>query len=246
MSRVPDQGFVASHYRMAVMPSQVGTTDYHAKFYANQLSRRLNGDSPDKLATSLMDSSVDLNPHQIDAALFAFQSPLSNGVILADEVGLGKTIEALFRVPGSVSNTPVCESDVSKQLGALTEGRKLETLEALEARALAWIEQEEAKLDAWAEDRRTNRVGDIEKIDKQITRLRREMSMNPGNIRERQQKRAEVDKLTEQRDDLEDLNRQRRRDISRERERLMARAYERINESSTMSELFTIRWSLNT
>jgi superfamily II DNA or RNA helicase len=37
---------------------------------------------------------VDLNPHQIDAALFAVRSPLSKGVILADEVGLGKTIEA--------------------------------------------------------------------------------------------------------------------------------------------------------
>jgi SNF2 family DNA or RNA helicase len=35
-----------------------------------------------------------LNPHQIDAALFAFSSPLSKGALLADEVGLGKTIEA--------------------------------------------------------------------------------------------------------------------------------------------------------
>lgn len=43
---------------------------------------------------SLFDASVDLNPHQIDAAMFALQSPLSKGVILADEVGLGKTIEA--------------------------------------------------------------------------------------------------------------------------------------------------------
>lgn len=43
---------------------------------------------------SLFDASVDLNPHQIEAAMFALQSPLSEGVILADEVGLGKTIEA--------------------------------------------------------------------------------------------------------------------------------------------------------
>ncbi len=35
-----------------------------------------------------------MNPHQVEAALFAFKSPLSGGVILADEVGLGKTIEA--------------------------------------------------------------------------------------------------------------------------------------------------------
>lgn len=41
-----------------------------------------------------MDAQVDLNPHQVDAALFAFRSPLSKGALLADEVGLGKTIEA--------------------------------------------------------------------------------------------------------------------------------------------------------
>ena len=48
----------------------------------------------DKLASALSDAQVDLNPHQIEAALFAFRSPLSKGAILADEVGLGKTIEA--------------------------------------------------------------------------------------------------------------------------------------------------------
>jgi SNF2 family DNA or RNA helicase len=41
-----------------------------------------------------LDAQVDLNPHQVEAALFAFKSPLSKGAILADEVGLGKTIEA--------------------------------------------------------------------------------------------------------------------------------------------------------
>jgi len=48
----------------------------------------------DRLSMSLFDAAVDLNPHQIEAALFALESPLSKGVILADEVGLGKTIEA--------------------------------------------------------------------------------------------------------------------------------------------------------
>jgi SNF2 family N-terminal domain. len=47
----------------------------------------------DRLSMALFDASVDLNPHQIEAALFALQNPLSKGVILADEVGLGKTIE---------------------------------------------------------------------------------------------------------------------------------------------------------
>jgi superfamily II DNA or RNA helicase len=54
----------------------------------------MGADSADMLASTLVDAQVDLNPHQVEAALFAFQSPLSKGVILADEVGLGKTIEA--------------------------------------------------------------------------------------------------------------------------------------------------------
>ena len=69
-------------------------TIYHAKIIANQLSRRYASDSVEKFSTTLSEAQVDLNPHQIDAALFAFKSPLSSGVILADEVGLGKTIEA--------------------------------------------------------------------------------------------------------------------------------------------------------
>jgi hypothetical protein len=68
-------------------------TDYHAKYYAHDLTR-LGSAGLDRLSMSLFDAAVDLNPHQIEAALFALQSPLSKGVILADEVGLGKTIEA--------------------------------------------------------------------------------------------------------------------------------------------------------
>ena len=69
-------------------------TSYHAKYFAAELLRRSASDDIDKLSMSLFDASVDLNPHQIEAALFAFRSPLSKGVLLADEVGLGKTIEA--------------------------------------------------------------------------------------------------------------------------------------------------------
>lgn len=69
-------------------------TAYHAKLFAHELTKRSSSDNVDKLASALSDAQVDLNPHQIEAALFAFRSPLSKGAILADEVGLGKTIEA--------------------------------------------------------------------------------------------------------------------------------------------------------
>lgn len=69
-------------------------TDYHAKYFAHALLRSSTEDGIEKISRSLFDAAVDLNPHQIDAALFALKSPLSKGVVLADEVGLGKTIEA--------------------------------------------------------------------------------------------------------------------------------------------------------
>jgi type III restriction enzyme len=76
--------------------SQPGISEYHACYFAHELTRRCPSDSIQKLAATLanVQAQVDLNPHQIDAALFAFRSPLSKGAILADEVGLGKTIEA--------------------------------------------------------------------------------------------------------------------------------------------------------
>ena len=69
-------------------------TACHAKYFAHDLTRRCASDSVEKLASVLSDAQVDLNPHQIEAALFAFRNPFSRGAILADEVGLGKTIEA--------------------------------------------------------------------------------------------------------------------------------------------------------
>lgn len=69
-------------------------TPYHAKYFAYALTQKNTADGVGRLSQSLFDASVDLNPHQIEAALFALKSPLSKGVLLADEVGLGKTIEA--------------------------------------------------------------------------------------------------------------------------------------------------------
>src|SRR5271166_6616365 len=69
-------------------------TAYHARYFAHELTRRRPSADVDRLSMSLFDACVDLNPHQIEAAMFALKSPLSKGVLLADEVGLGKTIEA--------------------------------------------------------------------------------------------------------------------------------------------------------
>ena len=69
-------------------------TPYHTAYYAHELTRRNASDGIARLGSSLLGATVDLNPHQLDAALFASRALLSGGGILADEVGLGKTIEA--------------------------------------------------------------------------------------------------------------------------------------------------------
>ncbi|WP_236589099.1 SNF2-related protein [Ramlibacter aurantiacus] len=73
---------------------QRALTPHQSLYYAWLLTRRAAGDSVEALASTLVDAQVHLNPHQVEAALFACANPLSRGVILADEVGLGKTIEA--------------------------------------------------------------------------------------------------------------------------------------------------------
>ncbi|MDQ2667268.1 MAG: DEAD/DEAH box helicase [Gemmatimonadota bacterium] len=70
------------------------STPYHSQYWAHALTLKGPAGSMESLSRSIANARVDLNPHQVDAALFAVRSPLSKGVILADEVGLGKTIEA--------------------------------------------------------------------------------------------------------------------------------------------------------
>ena len=63
-----------------------------AHYHAHRLT--VAGSGQEAFTRSLSSARVEMNPHQVEAALFALESPLSKGVVLADEVGLGKTIEA--------------------------------------------------------------------------------------------------------------------------------------------------------
>lgn len=65
-----------------------------AKYFAYKLTILNRIGKLGNITQGLLNAQVDLNPHQIESATFALNSPLSKGTILADEVGLGKTIEA--------------------------------------------------------------------------------------------------------------------------------------------------------
>lgn len=69
-------------------------SNHQAKYFAHELERSYANDHVGKLTGLLFDAQVEPKPHQIEATLFALKGNAARGVVLADEVGLGKTIEA--------------------------------------------------------------------------------------------------------------------------------------------------------
>ena len=66
----------------------------HRRYYAEDLVRLRRSSEKRRYAASQRLGRIDANPHQIDAVMFALRRIPEGGCILADEVGLGKTIEA--------------------------------------------------------------------------------------------------------------------------------------------------------
>jgi hypothetical protein len=67
------------------------STHFCSQCLAHQITSE--GVDDDALAKSPATARVQLNPHQVDAALSALATPIARGAVLADEVGLGNTIE---------------------------------------------------------------------------------------------------------------------------------------------------------
>src|SRR5881397_1895733 len=64
------------------------------RYLAEQIVRLRRADEEERYASSQRQGRIDPNPHQINAVVFALRRIPEGGCILADEVGLGKTIEA--------------------------------------------------------------------------------------------------------------------------------------------------------
>src|SRR5215204_7665907 len=73
-------------------PSQLGPIQ--RRLLAEDFVRLRRADEQRRYAAAQRRGRIDPNPHQIDAVVFALGRIPEGGCILADEVGLGKTIEA--------------------------------------------------------------------------------------------------------------------------------------------------------
>ncbi|MDL2238026.1 hypothetical protein LJC56_09395 [Christensenellaceae bacterium OttesenSCG-928-K19] len=68
-------------------------SNYHARYYAYLLTHP-EAYGIKRYMPALLNSAIELHPHQLDASIFAQHNAYGGGAILADEEGLGKTIEA--------------------------------------------------------------------------------------------------------------------------------------------------------
>lgn len=74
--------------------SAVSLHPIQRRWHAEDLVRRRRSDEKRRYAAPQRSGRIDANPHQIEAVIFALSRLGDGGCILADEVGLGKTIEA--------------------------------------------------------------------------------------------------------------------------------------------------------
>lgn len=167
----------------------------------------------DRLGRALFDACVDLNPHQIEAALFALSSPLSKGVLLADEVSLGKTIEA-----GLV----ICQSWAENR-------RKL-----LVVCPASFRKQ-------WAEDIEKAAAKEMDDTKRKIADIRRKVRLAP-TMQEQAELQAELKKLETLRRRQQQKIFDAEDEIAEKRDSLVEQLTKRMEQKTETETLFTIRW----
>jgi helicase-like protein/SNF2 domain-containing protein len=75
-------------------PPRATSHPIHRRLLAEELLALRRSTEGRRYASAQRSGRIDANPHQVDAVIFALGRVREGGCILADEVGLGKTIEA--------------------------------------------------------------------------------------------------------------------------------------------------------
>jgi len=226
-------------------------TDYHAKYIAHELTKRCASDSVEKLAGALVDAQVALNPHQVDAALFAFKSPLSKGATLADEVAAmtddGQALDEeqahrLLRLPARDCHM-LANSPASEFLTVLTVLHQGAILKTVSQRNAAFFEVEANKLDGWADDLKAGLEREIKELDRQIREARRAATA-ALTLEEKLEAQKRIKAIEAQRNTRRRALFDAQDDIDRRREQLIAEIEGKLEQKTTLVELFSIRWKI--
>jgi hypothetical protein len=96
------------------------TTIFHAAYWAHALCVTNTTGTVADLSRSIANARVDLNPHQVDAALFAVRSPLSRSVILADAPSRIRSMR-FGHMPRCLHSEQRFQSDPERRFASLLE-----------------------------------------------------------------------------------------------------------------------------
>ena len=111
-------------------------TPYHARYFDEELSKRSSSESIDSLTSALADAQVELNPHQIEAALFAEHCPdVQFGQQPADQLPWFHIVTLLTRWKNAPAG-PVRKADVTVAKNYLNK----EEMEALNLIVSAYLD----------------------------------------------------------------------------------------------------------
>ncbi len=185
------------------------------KYFADWLKRSLPSDSLGKLTASLQDAQVNLTSNQIDAALFAFKSPLSKGTILADEVELGKTIPA----------------------------QRAEITVASAERNNNFFEEEMEKLDNWSEDVKAGLEKELCDLDAEI-KLRKSESKRTSRLDEKVRLQRLIKDLEKRRSEKRLNLYQAQDEVDEKKETLLAKVESMPTQKIEQTKLITFHWRI--
>ena len=246
-------------------------TPYQTQYLAWVLSRQIGRDSPDLLASTLVDARVDLNPHQVEAALFAFRSPLSQGAILAEEVGLGNTVEAslvggqedcplvagvtdtgqalheegaheLLRLPAQVQEANLF-MEPPAELAEDVERQERAQIETVNTRKLGYFDAEVQKLDAWADDLKVCLENEVKELNREIKDVRRTATV-AATLEEKLHRQRRRRELEDKRIPLRRRIVDRQNEIDQQRSGLIAAVEERLSVHASVRKIFAVQWAL--
>jgi len=91
---------------------------FHQTFLAHELTLKRASSDMRKMESPLSSAMVDLQPHQIDAAVFPFKGPMSKGAILCDEV-------VIVSIPFAAKKSPEISAVSKWDLIVIDEAHRL-------------------------------------------------------------------------------------------------------------------------
>ena len=233
-------------------------TPYHAKYIAHELTRRWASDSVEKLTAVLSDAQVDLNPHQIEAALFAFSSRFSrlevqllegeDTLLLAAVTDDHEPLDAtacrrLFDLSGRENGSQTIPNTVRSSLADAIGRRQGEYLDALAVSSGQWFDTEMEKLDRWIDDRRAALKGELEDLDQEIKDTKKSARMAP-NLPAKLELQRKLRGLETKRDEAWRAYDAGSRDIDRQKDALLDEISRRLEQKTECRPLFVLRWTL--